>query len=623
MSGALHPGPREGTVPGSVGRALRRLSVYILRNKGYYALCIVTILAYTAAFLAVPVLVGDIVAAADDGLPRDEITRRALLLLAVVILSAVFRYVSRTLIFNAGREVEYEIRNDLFEHLQRLPQSFYFRWRTGDLMSRCVNDLNSVRLLLGPAFLSLIQTPFLFLGAFGLMFAISPLLTLLVALPYPLFILIMRGFGGRIHARSLAVQVGLADLSSHLQESVSSVAVVKAYAMEDRQTEVFNGLSDSLLKRHLALVRVNAAMPAITMALPATGMMMVLSLGGFMISKGEMSLGDFFTFAMYIYQLTFPTVIMGWMVSLVQRGAAAMERLDEILSVEPSIADRADVIPLTELRGEIEFRDLHFGYGLDAQELALEGIDLRIPAGSSLGIVGPVGSGKSTLASLIPRLYEVEDGQLWLDGVDVNRIPLATLRSSIAMVPQESFLFSMSVADNIAYGLPETDPELVREAARRAQLIGDIDELPHGFDTMVGERGVMLSGGQRQRTALARALSLRPSILILDDTLSAVDAATEDAIQRELANVFEGRSVIVVASRVSSVQGCDQVVVLDEGRIVERGTHESLLALGGLYSRLALEETEAPESDERADGYGDAAAERVSQRDLRRMGEPA
>jgi len=623
MSGALHPGPREGTVPGSVGRALRRLSVYILRNKGYYALCIVTILAYTAAFLAVPVLVGGIVAAADDGLPRDEITRRALLLLAVVILSAVFRYVSRTLIFNAGREVEYEIRNDLFEHLQRLPQSFYFRWRTGDLMSRCVNDLNSVRLLLGPAFLSLIQTPFLFLGAFGLMFAISPLLTLLVALPYPLFILIMRGFGGRIHARSLAVQVGLADLSSHLQESVSSVAVVKAYAMEDRQTEVFNGLSDSLLKRHLALVRVNAAMPAITMALPATGMMMVLSLGGFMISNGEMSLGNFFTFAMYIYQLTFPTVIMGWMVSLVQRGAAAMERLDEILSVEPSIADRADVIPLTELRGEIEFRDLHFGYGLDGQELALEGIDLRIPAGSSLGIVGPVGSGKSTLASLIPRLYEVEDGQLWLDGVDVNRIPLATLRSSIAMVPQESFLFSMSVADNIAYGLPETDPELVREAARRAQLIGDIDELPHGFDTMVGERGVMLSGGQRQRTALARALSLRPSILILDDTLSAVDAATEDAIQRELANVFEGRSVIVVASRVSSVQGCDQVVVLDEGRIVERGTHESLLALGGLYSRLALEETEAPESDERADGYGDAAAERVSQRDLRRMGEPA
>ena len=317
MSEAVHQGPREGPVPGAVGHALRRLSVYILRNKGYYALCVVMILAYTAAFLAVPVLIGDTIGAAADGLPRSEISRRALLLLAAVILAGAFRYYSRTLVFNAGREVEYEIRNDLYSHLQRLPQSFYFRWRTGDLMSRCVNDLNSVRLLLGPAFLSLIQTPFLFLGAFGVMAAISPLLTLLVAVPYPLFIVIMRVFGSRIHARSLALQVALADLSSHLQESVSSVAVVKAYAMEDRQRAVFDEANQDLLRRHLSLVRINAAMPAITMALPAMGMMMVLSLGGHMISTGEMTIGQFNTFAMYIAQLTFPTVIMGWMVSLV------------------------------------------------------------------------------------------------------------------------------------------------------------------------------------------------------------------------------------------------------------------------------------------------------------------
>ena len=622
------PGPREGPVEGAVGHALRRLSFYILRNKGYYGLCVVMILAYTAAFLAVPVLVGDIVAAADAGLPRAEIGRRALMLLIAVILSAAFRYFSRTLVFNAGREVEYEIRNDLYAHLQRLPQSFYFRWRTGDLMSRCVNDLNSVRLLLGPAFLSLIQTPFLFLGAFGLMFAMSPMLTLLVALPYPLFVLIMRGFGSRIHARSLAVQVGLSDLSSHLQESVSSVAVVKAYAMEERQREIFDQANQQLLNRHLSLVRVNGAMPAITMALPATGMMMVLSLGGYMISTGQMTLGNFFTFAMYIYQLTFPTIIMGWMVSLVQRGAAAMQRLDEILSIEPSIADRDDVACVTELRGGIEFRGLRFGYGEEGRELALDGIDLNVPAGSTLGIVGPVGSGKSTLASIIPRLYEVEDGQVLLDGVDVNRIPLATLRSSIAMVPQESFLFSMSLADNIAYGLPETDPDEVRRAAGRAQLSGDIGEFPQGFDTLVGERGVMLSGGQRQRTALARALALQPSILILDDTLSAVDAATEDAIQNELASVFEGRTVIVVASRVSSVQDCDQIVVLDRGRIVERGTHDALLAEGGLYARLALEESEDEEAesdapDESGGGGGDGNTDGTGQsRDVRRLGEP-
>jgi ATP-binding cassette subfamily B protein len=415
-------------------------------------------------------------------------------------------------------------------------------------------------------------------------------LALLVVLPYPAFIWIARGLGRSIHHWSLAVQEGLADASNQLQEGISGIAVVKAYAMEDVSAARFERANQALFERQLQLARANALMPATVQMLPAMSMWIILVVGGPAITRGTMTVGDFFTFAMYVYQLTFPTVIMGWVVALVQRGTAAMRRLDEVLSEDPAIADRPDAVSVTELRGDIEFRNLTFRYPGVGRVPALVNIDLHVPAGTTLGVVGPVGSGKSTLASVIPRLYEVNDGELFIDGIDVNRVPLRTLRSSIAMVPQESFLFSMSLADNVAFGLDDADAGLVAEAATRAQLAVDVADLPQGYDTIVGERGVMLSGGQRQRTALARALALRPRILILDDTLSSVDAATEKAIQGELDAVFAGRTVVVVSHRVSAVCGADQIVVLDEGRIVERGRHADLLAAGGLYARLASEQ---------------------------------
>lgn len=588
MSATAGPAPAAGRAA-SAPQGVRRLAGYLGRHRIRYAVGGLVTLGYAAVFAVVPMLVAWAIRAVEQGLPSEEVWRRCGALVAATVGRGALRYWSRTILFNAARQVEYEIRNDLFAHLQRLPQSFFQRWRTGDLMSRCVNDLNSVRLMLGPGVLSVVQTPILYAFVLAAMFSLDPLLAALVLVPYPLFIWIARAFGRSMHRSNLDAQEGLAALGSQLQETIAGISVVKAYAMEPATAARFAQANERLFRAQLRLIRVNGAMPAIASMLPAAATWIVLLVGGQRIESGRMEVATFFAFAMFIYELTFPTFIMGWVFALVQRGRAAMQRIDEVLSVRPSIADRPDAVAVERLRGEIEFRRLSFRYDAGREE-ALREISLHVPAGSVLGVVGPIGSGKTTLASLIPRLLEVPDGQLFLDGIDANRIPLRTLRSSIAMVPQDGFLFSMTLAGNVAYGLPTEDRAAVLEAAQRAELAKDVEDLPHGWDTLVGERGVMLSGGQRQRTTLARALALRPAILILDDTLSSVDAETEAAIRRGLREVFSGRTVVVISHRVASVRDADQIVVLDDGWLVERGTHAELVAGGGLYARLAQEQ---------------------------------
>jgi ATP-binding cassette subfamily B protein len=580
--------------PSGARSALRRLAGYVGRHPAYYGIWLVATLVYVAGFVTIPRLVGWGIEAVAQELPREELLRRVGWLVAATAITAAVRFFSRTLVFNAAREIEYELRNDIYAHLQRLPQSFYSRWRTGDLMSRCVNDINAVRLLMGVGLLNVVQTPVLYAAAIGAMVSLNPKLALLVLAPYPLFVFVARALGRAIHHWSLLTQEGLAEASNQLQETISGIAVVKAYAMEPVTASRFEAVNQELFRRQLGLVRANAAMPAIISLLPALAMCLIIGVGGGDILAGRMGVDDFFTFSLYVFQLTFPTFIMGWVVALVQRGAASMQRIDELLREVPSIREPEDPAPVSEIRGEIELRGLSFSYATETGRApALRDVDLRIPAGSTLGVVGPVGSGKTTLASLVPRLLEVGEGQLFIDGIDVERIPLATLRRHIAVVPQESFLFSATLAENIAFGAPDATPEAIAQAARRAQLEQDIEDLPDGYQTLVGERGVMLSGGQRQRTALARALMLDPAILILDDTLSSVDAETEAAIQRELGEVFAGRTVIVVSSRVSAVREADQIAVLDAGRVVERGSHAELVAAGGLYARLAREQQEA------------------------------
>ncbi len=504
------------------------------------------------------------------------------LVVGLVLVEGLFRYSMRMVLIGMSREVEYELRNDLFRHFTRLPARYYQQSRIGDLMSRASNDMAAVRMVLGPGIMYTANTVATFGGAVSLMLWISPRLTLLALVPLVLVSILVRHYGRQIHDRFEEVQARLSDLNALVQENLSGVRVVRAYAQEPHEQARFDAANREYVAGNRRVIRLTGILYPGIQFLMGLGVVTVLWLGGTMVVRGTITLGEFVAFGVYLTMLHWPMIALGWVVNLFERGEASMGRINALLDAPVEIRDQ-EPAAVSEVRGAVEFRGLTFAYG---ERAVLHDIDLRVPAGATVAVVGPTGSGKSSLVSLIPRLHEAPPGTVFVDGHDVRTIPLPVLRGAVGFVPQETFLFSDTVAGNIAFGMKADGKERIAWAAEVAQLAKDVREFPQGYKTFVGERGITLSGGQKQRTAIARALAMEPRILVLDDALASVDTETEEEILKELRGVMRSRTTFLVSHRVSTVKDADLIVVVREGRIVERGTHGELVALGGFYADL-------------------------------------
>ncbi len=510
--------------------------------------------------------------------------RFALFLVLLSLVKGVFQYWMRVIIIGISRDVEFDLRNDLFAHLVRLSPEYYQRTRTGDIMARATNDLNAVRMMLGPGVMYWTETSLTFILAIAVMISFDWRLAFFSILPAPAVSLAVIYFGRLIHARFERIQAMFSDISSRVQENLSGVRMVRAFVQEQAELRRFEELNQQYIAQNLKLVRIQGVFQPLLEALIGVTFLVVLWVGGYQVLLGRISVGSFVMFNTYMGMLVWPMIALGWVINLMQRGTASLERISQIFQERPSIAAPADPASLTSVRGEIEFRAVSVDFGTGP---ALDRVDLRIPAGRTIAIVGRTGSGKSTLVSLVPRLMDPTQGAVLLDDCDLRRLDPAAVRQHIGFVPQETFLFSATIAENIAFGVEGATVEKIRQAAELAGLAPDIESFPKGYDTMVGERGITLSGGQKQRTAIARAILRDPRILILDDALSSVDTLTEERILTHLAGVMRGRTVILISHRVSTVRQADSIIVLDNGRIVEQGTHAELIGRGGYYASLA------------------------------------
>lgn len=562
---------------------LRPLLPYLRPRVPRMAIGFVFVLLANLVGMAVPRIVKEGIDALERHAAVAVLQRAALLVVAAYFLRGVLQFVMRQTMIGLARDVEYELRQDLFGHLLSLPPAWFDKNKTGDVVSRATNDVEAVRMLCGFSIAGLANAFFALTFAIIGMCLISVRMTLIALVPLLALAFLVKRTGARMHDLSKRVQEQLSRISARAQEAFAGVRVVKAFAREAREVEAFDALSQEYADRTMQLVRTQAFTWSAMAMIAEVGVSVTLFVCGRGIIAGEFTRGDFIAFSAYQFMLLWPMTSLGWILNMIQRGAASMGRVSEILAVpgEPAASGEG-----RRLEGRLEFRSLTFAYG-DPARPALGDVSLVVPAGATVAIVGCTGSGKSTLVSLVPRLYAPPRGSVFVDGIDVLDIPAAELRAHVGMVPQDSFLFSDTVSGNIAFGRPDASEEEVRSAARRARIEGDVLGFTDGYAQRVGERGITVSGGQKQRLAIARALLVDPRVLILDDALSSVDAETEEGILSELREVFRGRTVLLVSHRVSTVRLADRIVVLDEGRVVDEGTHAELLARGGLYAAMA------------------------------------
>ncbi len=581
---------------------LRPLFPYLRKYWRGYLVGAVSVLLTNIIWVQFPRVIKAVTDDLNDRHLHRTLVFYALLLIAIAVGKGIFQFLTRWILIGISRDIEFDLRNDMFRHLESLSYEFYQQTRTGDIMARATNDLNAVRMLLGPAIMYSANTIVFTIAALYYMIGISPKLTLWAFLPLPIASVVVQYFGKQIHERFERIQAMFSDITARVQENLSGARIIRAFAQEEAEINGFERDNTEYINRSLKLVRLMGMLWPTLETMLGVAIAIVLWVGGQEVLRGNIKVGAFTAYLMYMFQLTWPVIALGWVINIFQRGTASMGRIAEIMRVQPEIKDDPALVRFQDgqpIRGEVEFRNLTFGHAREVKangdalamshepgKPVLKGINLKIPAGTSLAIVGPTGSGKSTLVQLIPRIYDAQPGMVLIDGRPIREYSLAWLRRNIGFVPQETFLFSDTIRENIAFGTEHATDEDIRRAANVARIADEIEAFPDRYLTAVGERGLTLSGGQKQRTAIARAVVRDPKILVLDDALASVDTQTEDYILNHLREVMKGRTTIFISHRVSTVRNADKIAVLHDGQIVEYGTHDELLARNGYYTDL-------------------------------------